>query len=119
MDQIFKWTPLIWTVRVLSLVLVFIVLLYLIRFFRWSNIKSIAGGRPPSVQSVKLLGAELVLHKELVDLQDEQLKALSTGLREAEDRIERLESKLHEQAARLVDGTDDYDDEQEAWSRGR
>jgi hypothetical protein len=55
MDKLFDWLPIIWTARILLLILMggggYVFLLFLLRFLNWKTMKEMAGAPPPQVDS--------------------------------------------------------------------
>jgi hypothetical protein len=88
MRDIFGWLPVVWTARIVLLILIggsgYIFLLFLTRFLNWKNIKGMALAAPPQVESV---GGEFAGAKGEVRLvaQGRQLKSIEQRVADLEE----------------------------------
>jgi hypothetical protein len=88
MHRLLDWDPLIWTARIVLLIVVagcgYVFLLFLMRFLNWRNIKGMALAPPPQVESV---GGEFAGAKAEVRLvaQDRQLRSMEKRLMDVEE----------------------------------
>jgi hypothetical protein len=93
MPTVFRWIPLLWTLRVSALIVLVVgVLVYLLlaaRFFRWKHLKALLRADLPRVRSV---GGELAGTKATIELADAA----------AEERIASLAARV-EALERIVD----------------
>jgi hypothetical protein len=88
MSQILTWPPIVWTARILLLILMggtaYIFLLLLLRFLNWRTIKGMALASPPQIESV---GGEFAGAKAEVRLvaQGRQLTSIEKRLLDVEE----------------------------------
>lgn len=89
MSEIFAWPPVIWTARVLLLILMggsgYIFILFVLRFLNWKTIKGMALASPPEIESV---GGEFAGAKAEV-----KLVAHGHQLTTIEQRVKNLEEE--------------------------
>ena len=95
MSDILAWPPVVWTARLLLVILMggsaYVFLLFILRFLNWQTIKVMANAAPPQIESV---GGEFAGAKAEV-----KLVAQGRQLTSVEQRLAQLE----EQHAALVD----------------
>ncbi|HEY7769352.1 hypothetical protein [Longimicrobium sp.] len=88
MKEILSWAPIIWTARILLLILMggtgYIFLLFLLRFLNWKTIKGMALASPPEIESV---GGEFAGAKAEVKLvaQGRQLTSIEQRVMDVEE----------------------------------
>lgn len=88
MGEITGWPPVVWTGRVLSIILMagagYIFFLFLLRFLNWKTIKGMALAPPPEIESV---GGEFGGARAEIKLvaQGRQLNAVEQRLKDLED----------------------------------
>jgi hypothetical protein len=87
-DSVLEWAPLLWTLRVVALILLvgggWCAFLYFLRFVRPKHVRAMWNARLPRLRGV---GGKLAGNEFAVDLgQDEQVDAV-------EDRLTKLESE--------------------------
>lgn len=89
MSEIFSWPPIIWTARILLLILMggtgYVFLLFLLRFLNWKTIRGMALASPPEIESVggEFAGAKaevkLVAHGRQLTSVEQRLKDVEEG----------------------------------------
>ena len=102
MNEILLWPPVLWTARVLLLILlgggVLTASLYLVRFLRPRNLWALLTAELPAFRRVggtaKVLGQELTLNAELDERRDLQLQTIARRLEAVETQIEGLDTAL-------------------------
>jgi len=88
MSQILSWPPIVWTARILLLLLMggtgYIFLLFLLRFLNWNTVKGMALAAPPEIESV---GGEFAGAKAEVKLvaQGRQLTSIEQRVQDVEE----------------------------------
>lgn len=88
MAEIIDWPPIVWTARILLLIVMggtgYVFILFLLRFLNWSNIKGMAHASPPEIESV---GGEFAGAKAEVKLvaQGQKLRSMEQRLTDVEE----------------------------------
>ena len=104
MTEILTWPPVVWTARLLLVILMggsgYVFLLFILRFLNWPTIKAMASAAPPQIES---FGGEFAGAKAEVKLvaQGRQLTSVETRL----EHLEEQHAALVEAVKRMRGGT--------------
>ncbi|MBA2244019.1 MAG: hypothetical protein H0W11_03625 [Gemmatimonadetes bacterium] len=117
MEALLSWPPLLWTARALLLVLLvsagIVTALFMVRFFRPTNLRALLLADLPSLASfsasLKVLGQELSANASLDTKRDQQIRALEERLRDVEATTEELRLALESFSEALLrrEGSDE------------
>lgn len=103
MHEVIAWWPLLWIWRVLIalvgiivIALVGVVGLYLVRFFRWNNIRTLVTGDLPRIEEFEVFKGFVRVRTEADRAQALQLGALAARLKKMEAKHDALARRVRD-----------------------